>query len=218
MRVLLILSGLVLSTVLVRADDVKFATSTTTGCFSSTTCTPGSNQFTASTTDLSFSGSSFGQPNGIATTNGVLSLILGQFTLTDQTTAIIDKDFYSTITFTLPKTIDGGQSTSAFNADVLGVVKKDAFGFVYIDFDTSTQHFAFSNALYTGSFDFNVSSLLFGDIGKGSKTVNWYGQVTNAVQNPKTVLAAEPTSFALLGTAIPAMGLIRRRMKMRKSS
>src|SRR5579872_534344 len=138
------------------ADPVSFATSNTLGCFSSTTCTPGSNQ--ASTTDLSFVGTSFGQPNGIATTNGNLTLSLGQFTLTDQYTTFIDKDFYSTITFTLPVTIAGGQSTSAFTAEVLGVVSHDQFGAVLIDFDTSTQHFTFANSQYTGSFDFNVNT------------------------------------------------------------
>ena len=197
---------------LCRADEVKFATSTTVGCFSSTACTPGATQFTASTTDLKFAGSSFGQPNGVATTNGSLNLVLGQFTLTDQTTAVIDKDFYSTITFTLPKTIDGGQSTSAFNAEVLGVVKKDSFGFVYIDFDTSTQHFSFSNAQYTGSFDFNVSTLLFGDVGTGTKTVNWNGAVTNAVQTLRTTSSVpEPAPVFLLSSGLLSLAAIRRR-------
>ena len=196
-KALLIFCSSLLLTALCSADEVKFATSSTLGCFTSTSCAPTSSN--ASTTDLSFVGSSFGQPNGIATTNGNLSLVLGQFTLTDSATTLIDKDFYSTITFTLPVAITGGQSSSAFSAEVLGVVVKDAAGLVYIDFNNAPQHFTFTNGSYSGSFDFSVNSLLFGTWGYGqtSQTVNWYGQVTNAVQNPNAKVP-EPSSLVLL--------------------
>ncbi|HZU21844.1 MAG TPA: PEP-CTERM sorting domain-containing protein, partial [Terriglobales bacterium] len=125
----------------------------------------------------------------------------------------IDKDFYSTITFTLPVTIAGGQSTSAFSAEVLGVVVKDAFGVVDIDFDTSTQHFTFANAQYTGSFDFNVTSLVFGDLGSGASTVNWYGQVSNAVETPIASGVPEPGPLLLLAAGLFSVAFLNGRSR-----
>ena len=117
-------------------------------------------------------------------------------------------------TFTLPVTINGGQSTSAFSADIWGVVLKNTFGFVDIDFNTPTQHFTFQNSQYTGSFDFNVASLEFGLIGKGSDTVNWYGYVTNAVETPISASAPEPGALALLGLALAGTGIFGSRKRL----
>src|SRR5581483_8296734 len=84
----LFLCGLALAPLSCLADEVKFATSTTMGCFSGSQCRPSSAN--SSTTDLTFQGSSFGQPNGISTVNGLLDLGLGSFILTDHQTTFIN--------------------------------------------------------------------------------------------------------------------------------
>jgi hypothetical protein len=186
------------------ADEVKFATSNTFGCFSASTCPATSSQ--AAVTDLSFSGSSFGQPNGIATTNGALNINLGSFTLTDNNSTFINTNFDSKITFTLPVEISGGQSSSLFDARVIGIVGRNLAGAVYIDFDTSPQHFTFSNGTYNGSFDFNVNDILFGVVGYGgTSTVSWNGHVANAVETLDTRSVPEPSSLVLLGTSFAAL-------------
>jgi len=214
---LVILCSVPMTAVVCRADQVSFATATTQGCFSSTTCTASSTKASTSAGDLSFAGASFGGTTGTPATNGQLTILLGQFTLTDATTTIIDKNFYSKITFTLPVTINGGQSTSAFSADIWGVVLKNTFGFVDIDFNTPTQHFTFQNSEYTGSFDFNVGSLEFGLLGKGSDTVSWKGYITNAVETPIAPISApEPGALMLLMVSMAGTGVIGK-VKARRS-
>jgi hypothetical protein len=192
----LFLCALALAPVAGLADEVKFATSTTMGCFSGTQCTPSS--ATSSTTDLTFQGSSFGQPSGISTVNGSLDLGLGSFTLTDHQTAFINTNFDSVITFTLPVYIAGGQSTT-FDAHVIGIVGRNLAGAVYINFDNTPQHFTFSNGTSSGSFDFSVSDILFGVLGmNGQSTVAWNGEVTNATISGGRSTVPEPGSLALI--------------------
>ena len=201
-----LLFALLIAPVFCRADEVTFATSSTHGCFTASVCTPTSNQSSTGQGDLSFLGSSFGPGT---TSNGNLRINLGQFTLTDQSTTFIDSDFYSTITFTMPVTIAGGQSTSVFTAEVLGLVSHDQFGAVVVDFDETPQHFTFSNSQYTGSFDFNVDSLLFGDLGSGSKTVSWNGVVSNAVET-RLSQVPEPSVLCFLGSGLLSIGFLRK--------
>jgi hypothetical protein len=145
---------------------------------------------------------------------GNLAITLGTFTLTDSASAWIDKDFNGLVTFTMPSVITGSNQAQ-FNAEVTGLVLKNAFGLVYIDFSNSPLHFTFKNDTYAGSFDFSVDDLFFGVLGTGgSNSVDWTGHVTNAQQ---TKLAAssvpEPSSLLLLGAgALGMFGRLRKKL------
>ena len=199
------------------ASSITVAGSTL-GCFGTGCSTYSLNPYSGAEYDITFNGvTSFSEVTNVAGTSPLFAV--GSFGRGNGnlSTTSPDLDFAIEVTFTLPVGVGGSPTT--FSTVIVGK-NVGGGGPVVIDFDNSLQHFTYTNALGSGSFDFN----LFNDPQVSKNTnlapITLWAQIQNATFTPVTpnpnATVPEPGTLVLFGTGLTAVAL-RLRKSIRKS-
>jgi hypothetical protein len=171
----------------------------TTGCFKSvlsiSACAPTSSS--TSFEGLSFQGSAFG-PQFVASTPFTTSF--GTLSIDEDGGNFLADNFRLRVSFTQPA---GGQSTFVADIDVTGVFSENAATFNF----GGPQTISWAGGSFSLAFqDLTIDTYGFG-IGE-PRSANIQGTISNV-----QLVTPEPSTYALLGTGIAALGLVARRRR-----
>jgi hypothetical protein len=189
----------------------------TTGCFTTTTCSPATSDASATVTRLELS--YFNESFAGTTVAGELALNLGDFSLLP-----LGNDNYAGSKFNLRVSFvaPGGLSSSIYSSVLTGTTSSAAgqcnpssapCGSVTINFDNTPIPFSFTDGNTTGSFFLSVSDLT---VLAGQTNVGLSGRITQADQVTTTRSAPESASLLLFGTG--ALALARRVKRDRRDA